>query len=324
MPKGKSLPPRFLIQTVRLTWTTVWRAMMAQLAPSNAKGEYQRPESQFRHTLGENSPYPAVAGRYKLIVGQGCPWAQRTLIVRVLKGLEAALPVVMATPNGSGGWILPDPEAGCASVPELYQLAQPGYTGRYTVPVLWDSTSQTIVNNESAEICVILNSSLNSLAQHPDQDLYPTAGQANIDIWNQKIYRTLNNGVYRCGLAQTQTAYTQACQELFETLDQIEQALGQTPYLCGDRLTLADVRLLPTLLRFDLVYYSLFKCNLRRIQDYPHLSRYLRTLYHLPGIAETCDLDTIKQDYYHNLFPLNPGGIVPIGPDWRGYLEHKT
>lgn len=320
MAKGKSLPPTFLIQSVRFTWTTLWRAMMAQLAPSNPKGDYQRPVSQFRQTLGGDSPYPVEAGRYKLIVGQGCPWAQRTLIVRVLKGLEAVLPVVMANPNGAGGWVLPEAEAGCLTLPDLYQKAEPGYSGRCTVPILWDRETQTIVNNESAEIIVTLNSAFSSLAEHPDLDLYPPNLQGEIDAWNEKIYVTVNNGVYRCGLAQTQAAYDEACQELFATLDAIELTLANQPYLCGDSLTLADVRLLPTLLRFDLVYYSLFKCNLRRIQDYPHLSQYLRGLYHLPGIAETCDLDAIKRDYYSNLFPLNPGGIVPQGPDWRAYL----
>jgi putative glutathione S-transferase len=297
--------------------------MMAQLAPSNPKGEYQRPTSQFRQGIGGESPYPAVAGRYKLIVGRGCPWAHRTLIVRVLKGLETALPVITANPNGTGGWILPEPEAGCLKLPDLYQKAQSGYAGRCTVPVLWDPETQTIINNESSEIIVILNAAFNQFAQQPEPDLYPSGLKTAIDTWNDKIYSTVNNGVYRCGLAQTQTAYDLACAELFATLDEIEHTLTTQPYLCGDTLTLADVRLLPTLLRFDLVYYSLFKCNLRRIQDYPNLSRYLKLLYHLPGIAETCNLEGIKRDYYSNLFPLNPGGIIPIGPDWRAYLSNK-
>jgi glutathionyl-hydroquinone reductase len=236
-------------------------------------------------------------------------------VVRVLKGLEDVISVSIVSPSPeSGGWIFNEAEEGCLSLADLYELAQPGYTGRCTVPVLWDKQTKKIVNNESSEIIVILNSELNHFSQHPDLDLYPLELREQIDRLNDKIYHAVNNGVYRCGFAQTQSAYDLACRELFATLDELDELLGKQRYLCGDRLTLADIRLFTTLFRFDIAYYGLFKCNLRRIQDYPHLSVYLRDLYRLPGVSGTCDLESVKRDYYGNLFPLNPGGIIPLGP----------
>ncbi|MGA7934129.1 MAG: glutathione S-transferase C-terminal domain-containing protein, partial [Kovacikia sp.] len=181
--------------------------------------------------------------------------------------------------------------------------------------------TKTIVNNESAEIIVILNSAFNEFASNPELDLYPEDLRQTIDLWNEKIYPAVNNGVYRCGFAQTQAAYDDVCQALFATLDEIEAALETQRYLGGDRLTLADVRLFTTLFRFDVVYYGLFKCNRRRICDYPNLGAYLRDLYQLPGVADTCNLEAIKQDYYGNLFPLNPSGIIPAGPDMTNLWE---
>jgi putative glutathione S-transferase len=239
-------------------------------------------------------------------------------VTRALKGLEETIPLWIASPSPNEGiWVFDTNQdaAGCRSLPELYQLAQPGYRGRSTVPVLWDTQTKTIVNNESAEIIVILNSAFNRFANHPDRDLYPPDLQATIDQWNERIYHSVNNGVYRCGFAQTQAAYEQACQELFSTLDDIDTILATQRYLCGDRITLADVRLFTTLFRFDVVYHGLFKCNRRRIQDYPNLGPYLRDLYQFPGIAETGNLEAVKRDYYGNLFPLNPGGVIPLGPD---------
>jgi glutathionyl-hydroquinone reductase len=318
MPKSKSLPSKYIVKLGKFAWTTMWNLMMSQLAPRNKTGEYIRPDSAFRSTIGtdESSPYPPQAGRYRLVVGMGCPWAHRTLVVRALKGLEETISVSVVSPSPDEGiWMFDVPEVGCKTLPELYQLAKPGYTGRCTVPVLWDSQTQSIVNNESSEIIVMLNSQLNEFARNSSIDLYPKDLQETSDSWNDKIYHTVNNGVYRCGFAQTQEAYEKACTELFTTLDEIEVALEKSRYLCGDRVTLADVRLFTTLFRFDIVYYGLFKCNRRRIQDYANLSPYLRGLYQLPGVAETCDLDSVKRDYYGNLFPLNPGGIIPIGPD---------
>jgi glutathionyl-hydroquinone reductase len=322
--KAKSLPSKFIIKFGRFVWTTMWHTMMAQLAPRNPSGAYIRPDSQFRHTISmaSDSPYPSASSRYRLYVGLGCPWAHRTLVVRALKGLEDAIAISIVSPSPeAGGWVFDQEDEGCRTLAELYQKAQPGYGGRSTVPVLWDSETRTIVNNESADIIVMLNSEFNSLAQHPDLDLYPKDLQETVDRWNAKIYPAVNNGVYRCGFAQTQAAYDQACHELFTTLDEIEANLATNRYLCGDRLTLADVRLFTTLFRFDAVYYSLFKCNRRRIQDYKFLSAYLRDLYQQPGVAKTCDIEAVKRDYYGNLFPLNPGGIIPNGPDLTYLLE---
>ena len=311
-----ALPPGILIRFVKLIWTTLWRQMMAQLAPADESGGYQRPASQFRAWVGASEAYPAEANRYSLIVGMGCPWAHRTLVTRALKGLEAELAVVTVVPSPNQGcWVFEKPFQTCQTLPELYRQVTPGYNGRSTVPVLWDGQTNTIVNNESADIIVMLNQALNPFSTHADLDLYPEAHRIAIDEWNERIYHMVNNGVYRCGFAQTQGAYDQACGELFQTLDAIDQQLLGSTYLCGDAVTLADVRLFTTLFRFDLVYYSLFKCNRRRIQDYPNLSQYLRRLYQLPGVAQTCDLAAIKQDYFGNLFPLNPGGIIPAGPD---------
>ena len=321
---NKSLPGKLIVKTGKFVWTTMWQIMMSQLAPSNKTGEYIRPESQFRNFVNTKPDhlYQPAAGRYRLYVGLGCPWAHRTLVTRALKGLEDAIAVSIVYPDPDAGiWALSKPELGCHTVPELYQLAQSNYQGRSTIPILWDSKTNSIVNNESAEIIEILNAEFNQYAQHPDFDLYPPVLKEKIDWWNDKIYHAVNNGVYRCGFAQTQQAYEKANQELFTVLDEIDAALKTTRYLCGDRPTLADVRLFTTLFRFDIVYYGLFKCNRRRIRDYSNLGAYLRDLYQLPGVAATCDLESIKRDYYGNLFPLNPGGIIPTGPDITDLLQ---
>ena len=322
--KRKSLPPKLIIKLGKFVWTTLWQVMMSQLAPRNRGGEYARPDSQFRQRVGteEGNPYQPEAGRYRLFVGLGCPWAHRTLVVRALKGLADAISVTIASPSSDEGiWVLDQAEEGCRTLPELYQLAQPGYSGRCTVPVLWDEKTKTIVNNESAEIIVMLNSEFNEFATNPMLDLYPVELREQIDQWNDKIYHTVNNGVYRSGFAQTQDAYDKACNELFATLDEIDRTLATSRYLCGNKVTLADVRLFTTLFRFDVVYYGLFKCNRRRIQDYENLGPYLRDLYQLPDVADTCNLEAVKRDYYGNLFPLNPGGIIPSGPDVTSLLE---
>ena len=316
--RSRGLPPGLLIRAGKFVWTTMWQTMMSQMAPRDRKGAYVRPASEFRDEVSTapDSPHLSAAGRYRLYVGLGCPWAHRTLVTRALKRLEDAIAVTEVVPSGDEGiWVFPEPHKGCRTLGELYQLGKPGYSGRCTVPVLWDEERQTIVNNESAEIIVILNAAFNDVAQQRDRDLYPTELRPCIDAWNEKIYATVNNGVYRCGFAQSQTAYDEACSQLFDTLDEIDAALAHQRYLCGAQVTLADVRLFTTLFRFDIVYYSLFKCNRRRIQDYANLSGYLRDLYQLPGVAETCNLDAVKRDYYGNLFPLNPGGIIPAGPD---------
>lgn len=312
-PKG-TLPPGLVIRSGRFVWRSLWHLMMSRLAPRTPEGDYVRPASEFRHSLG-NATYPPEAGRYHLIVGMGCPWAHRTLVTRSLKGLHEAVPVTVVEPDSNrGSWRFPESFQGCDTLPEFYQAAHPGYQGRSTVPVLWDSHNNQIVNNESADIIVMLNGTLNEFAEHHHVDLYPAAIKAQIDDWNQRIYVAVNNGVYRCGFAQSQAAYDRACTDLFQTLDDIDAVLANQRYLCGDLLTLADIRLFTTLFRFDAVYHSLFKCDRNRIQDYYHLGGYLRDLYQHPGIAETCDLEAVKRDYFGNLFPLNPSGIIPQGP----------
>jgi glutathionyl-hydroquinone reductase len=322
--KGKSLPPKLIIKLGKFVWTTLWHIMMSKVAPRNQSGEYIRPKSQFRNFVGkeDGNSYQPATGRYHLYVGMSCPWAHRTLVVRSLKGLEEVISVSVVYPSPiEGGWVFNSEEQNCRTLAQLYQLAAPNYTGRSTVPVLWDKETKTIVNNESAEIIVMLNSEFNDFAKNPTLNLYPEELKAKIDWWNEKIYHSVNNGVYRCGFAQTQEAYNQVCDELFATLDEIDAALSTSRYLCGDRITLADVRLFTTLFRFDSAYYGLFKCNRRRIQDYHNLGAYLCDMYQLPGIADTCDVESVKQDYYGNLFPLNPGSIIPAGPDMSSLLE---
>ena len=285
------------------------------MAPRDKSGAYTRPQSIFRSR--KVSP---EAGRYFLIVGMSCPWAHRTLVTRVLKQLEDAIGTITVYPStNEGRWLFDTaqdlPFEPVHSLPEFYNQCEKGYSGRATVPVLWDSKTKEIVNNESAEIIEILNEGFEGLATGPD--LYPEALQTEIDSLNDRIYATVNNGVYRCGFAQTQEAYDRAVTELFDTLDFIDERLASRRYLCGKTLTLADVRLFTTLIRFDVAYHGIFKCDRHRITDYPHLSGYLRELYQMPGIAQTCDIEAVKRDYYGNLFPLNPGGIIPAGPGWE-------
>lgn len=312
-----ALPPGLIVRTGKFVWNTMWHTMMSQMAPRSTSGDYTRPQSAFR---GRNiSPEPH---RYYLIVGMSCPWAHRTLITRALKGLQETVDVITVYPSTDEGRWLFDlnqadvPFAECRSLPEFYRRCQTDYAGRATVPVLGDRQTQTIINNESADIIELLNHEFEPFATGPD--LYPEALRPTIDQLNNKIYATVNNGVYRCGFAQTQAAYDQAVSELFATLDELDERLTTQRYLCGADLTLADVRLFTTLIRFDVAYHGIFKCNRRRIADYPHLSGYLADIYQLPGIAETCDIEAVKRDYFGNLFPLNPGGIVPIGPGWEG------
>ena len=317
MPKTATLPSGLLIKTGRAVWTTMWQVMMSKLAPRDKAGAYIRPESSFRQWVEpeETALYPAAAGRYELIVGMSCPWAHRTLVTRALKGLEGAISVTVVAPSDAGDRAINEPLAASKTLPEINKKHQSGYTGRSTVPVLWDRETHTIVNNESAEIIEMLDGSFNAVATRADLDLAPKALRSHIAHWNALIYPSINNGVYRCGFAQTQAAYETACNELFDALDKIEQVLTKQRYLGGDQLTLADVRLFTTLIRFDVAYHTLFKCNRRRLADYPHLSGYLRDIYQQPGVAETCDIEAVKRDYFGNLFPLNPGGIIPLGPD---------
>ncbi len=287
-------------------------------------GEFMRNESAFRDrvTADGSSGFRAETGRYHLYVSLACPWAHRTLVLRVLKGLEQAISVSIVDPYmGPDGWFFSDrPDCtrdnvnGAALLREIYLKARRDYTGRVTVPVLWDRRTATIVNNESAEILRMLNREFNAFASRELPDLCPDALRAQIDRWNDLIYRTVNNGVYRAGFAATQDKYEAAVRSLFETLDVIEEHLAGHRYLCGAWLTEADWRLFTTLVRFDAVYYLHFKCNLQRLCDYPRLWAYARELYQIPGVAATVDLTQIKEHYYRSHARINPTGIVPLGP----------
>jgi putative glutathione S-transferase len=305
----------------------VWRDQPP--APESKDGRFMRPQTKFRHWVtpdGGAGPtgdggFKAEAERYHLYVSLACPWAHRTLIFRKLKKLEDVISVSVAAPiNVKRGWefsaypgMVPDGANHKDTLAEVYLLADPKFTGRVTVPVLWDKQRHTIVNNESSEIIRMFNSAFNALTGDTT-DYYPAALREEIDRVNKPIYENVNNGVYRAGFATTQDAYEEAVGALFKTLDETEARLSRQRYLAGNRITEADWRLFVTLLRFDAVYFSHFKCNIRRIADYPNLSNYLRELYQVPGISETVSLEHIKKHYYGAQLQVNPTGIVPIGP----------
>ena len=293
------------------------------------EGRFIRPASVFRSfvtrdgSLGPSGQggFAAEPGRYHLYVSLACPWAHRTLIFRALKKLEPVISVSITEPlYGKTGWEFgtarggtKDTENGKATLAEIYLLADQDYTGRVSVPVLWDKKRRTIVNNESSEIIRMLNSAFDALTD-ARADYYPVALRHEIDAVNDLVYPNINNGVYRAGFATTQEAYEEAAYGIFETLDKLEKRLSQQRYLVTGQITEADWRLFTTLVRFDPVYYSHFKCNLRRIADYPNLWNYTRDLYQMPGIAETVSIDHIKRHYYGSQRQVNPTGIVPIGP----------
>ena len=293
-------------------------------------GHFIRPATQYRnYVTADGSPGPsggggflAEPGRYHLYVSLACPWAHRTLIFRKLKKLDDVISVSVTEPlYGKTGWefgaampgATPDTVNGKATLAEIYLLADPHYTGRVSVPVFWDKQRRTIVNNESAEIIRMLNSAFDAFTD-ARADYCPAALRGEIDKINELVFSTVNNGVYRAGFATTQQAYEEAARGVFATLDRLEELLSRQRYLVGNRLTEADWRLFPTLVRFDAVYFSHFKCNLRRIADYHNLSNYLRDLYQVPGVAETVSIDHIKRHYYGSQRNVNPTGIVPIGP----------
>jgi len=286
-------------------------------------GKFHRSESKFRCKIG-NAEFPAEAGRYHLYVSLACPWAHRTLIFRKLKGLEDIIPVTIVYPHMlENGWEYrpePEPVYGFHYHHELYTKADAHYSGRVVVPVLWDKQKETIVCNESAEIIRIFNSAFDSLTGNTD-DYYPEPLRGKIDTINAFVYDNVNNGVYKCGFATVQDAYEEAFDALFAALDELETRLSSQRYLVGDRITEADWRLFTTLVRFDAVYYSHFKCNRNRICDMPNLRGYLRDLYQQPGIAETVNMEHIKQHYYYSHESINPTRIVPKGPELDFRLE---
>lgn len=310
----------------------------AWLDAETKDGEFERMESQFRNWVtpdGSAGPtgeggFEAAAGRYHLYVSYACPWAHRTLIFRRLKKLEDAISVSVVHPYmGPEGWHFgdfpgagPDPVTGYDTLHQVYTRADPQYTGLVTVPVLWDKHRHTIVNNESSEIIRMLNSAFDAWGD-ASADFYPVELRSEIDTVNAVVYAHVNNGVYRTGFATTQDAYERNFTRLFETLDELEARLGRQRYLAGTRITEADWRLFTTLIRFDAVYVGHFKCNLRRIHDYPNLYQFMLELYQWPGIAETVRFDHIKHHYYRSHPELNPRGIVPLGPEQCLDIPHR-
>lgn len=305
-------------------WQDVW------YDTKTTGGKFERAASRFRDWVtADGAPAPgrergfrAEPGRYHLYVSWACPWAHRTLIFRALKKLEGVISVsVVHHFMGENGWTFlkedgatGDTLYGFDYLHQIYTKADPTYSGRVTVPVLWDRKEETIVNNESSEIIRMLNSAFDQWGD-ASLDFYPQPLRAGIDALNDFVYPAINNGVYRAGFATKQDAYEEAFRELFSALDEIEARLSRQRYLAGDRLTEADWRLFTTLVRFDAVYYSHFKCNLRRIADYPNLSNYLRDLYQVPGVAGTVNMAHIKAHYYGSHRTINPTGIVPLGPE---------
>jgi len=300
----------------------VWKDLPRDVRSTG--GEFIRPESSFRDrvTADGSSGFKAEAGRYHLYVSLACPWAHRTVIFRKLKGLEKAISLSIVDPlMDKDGWAfsdrpgcIPDSVNGASYLYEIYLKTRPGFSGRVTVPVLWDKTRGTIVNNESSEIVRMLNREFDFLATQSLPDMVPAELRSVIDRWNDLIYRTVNNGVYRAGFATAQDKYEKAVGELFATLELLERHLGKNRYLCGERITEADWRLFTTLVRFDLVYHYHFKCNLRRLRDCPNLWAYARELYQVPGVAKTVDFRHIKEHYYRSQKEVNPSQVVPVGP----------
>ena len=292
-------------------------------------GHFIRPSTQFRNWVtadGAAGPtgeggFKAESGRYHLYVSLSCPWAHRTVILRKLKALENVISMSIVSPDMlQDGWTFNRDEGstgdsvnGMSKLSEIYLLAAPKYSGRVSVPVLWDKTRRTIVSNESAEIIRMLNSAFDAFT-NVHTDYYPREMRAEIDRVNEQVYANVNNGVYRAGFATSQDAYEQAFRNLFDTLDELEQRLAQQRYLVGNKITEADWRFFVTLIRFDAVYYAHFKCNWRHIYEYPNLGNYVRDLYQQPGVAETVSLEQIKRHYYGSQRRVNPTGIVPVGP----------
>jgi len=305
-------------------WSSDWHPVQA----TDKQGGFVRQTSGFRHFISSDgsTEFAAEPDRYHLYVALICPWASRALMARKLKGLESMISVTVVEPQlGAQGWRFgtfpgaqQDPLNNAQYLHEIYTRVAPDYTGRATVPVLWDKKTGTIVNNESADIVRMFNSGFGDLADNRI-DLYPAALRQEIDALNESLYPRLNNGVYRAGFATTALSYQQAFNDVFSQLDELEALLsdGRT-FLLGERLTESDIRLFVTLIRFDAAYHGLFKCNLRRIHDYTLLNRYLKSMLSVSGVRETVSIDHIKQGYY-SIKALNPNGIVPAGPDMSEY-----
>jgi putative glutathione S-transferase len=307
-------------------WQDVW------YDTESTGGRFVRQASAFRDwvTADGSSGFAAASGRYHLYVSLACPWAHRTLVLRKLKGLEDHISISIVHPlmleNGwtfrDGDGVIPDTVNGSEYLYQVYTTARPDYTGRVTVPVLWDTHTGTIVSNESSEIIRMLNREFDD-AGATGPDFCPPDLEEAIDDVNAFVYSRINNGVYKAGFATTQQAYEDAVGELFDALDSLEDRLRNQRYLVGDRMTEADWRLFTTLIRFDPVYVGHFKCNLRRVVDYPHLWAYTRELYQVPGVAQTVNFDHIKRHYYGSHRTINPTGVVPLGPEIDYSLPHE-
>jgi len=296
----------------------------AQFPDEQVDGTFARQEDAFTGwvTADGRSGYPAAAGRYHLYVSLACPWAHRTIIVRRLKGLANAIGMTVVDPiRDDRGWAFragpgmgPDPVNGFAFLAEAYTATDPQYRGRVTVPVLWDTVTRRIVSNNDDDIMRMLETEFDAFAESSDLDFYPAEHRGEIDALNAEIYESVNNGVYRAGFATEQAAYTSAARDVFNQLDRLDERLATRRYLLGEHPVESDWRLFVTLIRFDAVYVGHFKCNLRRIADYPNLSGYLRDLYQFRDVAATVDFDHIKRHYYMTHDEINPTRIVPIGP----------
>ncbi|EGQ8064110.1 glutathione S-transferase family protein [Vibrio parahaemolyticus] len=302
-------------------WHDVWYDTKAN------GGKFVREDAGFRDWIKNDSEavFQPESGRYHLYVSLACPWAHRTLIFRKLKGLEPHIDVTVVCPDMlSQGWQmgLPEPLFGHTRMHQIYTQAKPDYTGRVTVPVLWDKKTNTIVSNESSEIIRMFNSVFNDLTGNHD-DYYPEPLRGVIDEWNDYIYPNVNNGVYRCGFATSQEAYEEAFESLFSALDKIDAHLATHRYLAGNKITEADWRLFTTLVRFDAVYVGHFKCNKQRIADYVNIQGYLKELYQIDGIADTTDFYHIKRHYYFSHTGINPTQVVPKGPDLDFSSPHQ-
>jgi len=294
---------------------------MRELAPQSKDGDYVRPSYGFTGEIG-TAAFPEEPNRYHLYAGAACPWCHRVELVRSVRGLQSyvSLTTVLDRPEEAsrGGWVFtaasPDPVVGAKDLREVYDALTGGFRGRCTAPLLVDKVQKKVVSNESADLMRMLNQ-MTAGAGGKEIELCPADKTRDIDAINEWVYNDVNNGVYKCGFATTQVAYDRAAKALNAGLDRLESILASSRFLLGDRLTEADLRLFPTILRYDAVYHNLFKCSGRRVADLPNLSAWLRDMYQIPGVAETCDMEAMHTSYYSQLFPLNPSGIVPTPPD---------
>ncbi|KAL5842740.1 hypothetical protein ACOSQ3_013343 [Xanthoceras sorbifolium] len=329
----------FTLSEFPLKWVVVQQVVkMARSALHEVSdaGAFTRTASTFRNFISQdpNSQFPAESGRYHLYISYACPWASRCLAYLKIKGLEKAITFTSVKPiwartkvsDEHMGWVFPasdteepgaepDPLNGAKSIRDLYEFASTNYSGKYTVPVLWDKKLKTIVNNESSEIIRMFNTEFNDIAENAAMDLYPPEMRDQIEETNEWIYPGINNGVYRCGFATKQGPYEEAARQLYEALDRCEEILGKQRYICGNRLTEADIRLFVTLIRFDEVYAVHFKCNKKLLREYPNLFNYTKDIYQIPGMSSTVDMQHIKRHYYGSHPSINTYGIIPLGPD---------